>query len=191
MKEERQKEAPESLHPTARAPRLTGGDLTRFPALGDMYWRSPVTTLHELDHYFDDMRRNLESLIAMPGSLLAAGAPRRLVEPAFPRADFEDTGPNYVVSAELPGFEKEQVKVEVSEHGIEIDATRESLKEETKRRGYLARERDYARLHRTFEFSETVLQDEVSAELKNGLLTVTVPKAHPAPVEKRTKVQVK
>ena len=155
-----------------------------------MYWRSPFETLHELDHYFDDMRRNMESLIMMPSNLLAAGTPARLAEPLFPRADLEDREQAYVVCAELPGFEKEHISVEVSKHAIEIEAKRE-VKEETKRRGYLARERDYATVRRTFEFPEEVKPEDVAAELKNGLLTVIVPKAHPAPVEKRTKVTVK
>ena len=190
MKEERRKEIAEKILPTARAPRLAGGAVTRFPALGDMYWRSPFETLHELDHYFDDMRRNMESLIRMPSSLLAAGTPAHLVEPVFARADLEDAGPNYVVCAELPGFEKDQVTVEVFKHGIEIEGKRE-LKDETKRRGYLAREREYSSVRRTFEFPEEVKPEEVSAELMHGLLTVTVPKANPAPVERRTKVAVK
>jgi HSP20 family protein len=108
-----------------------------------------------------------------------------------PLVDLADNGEEYVVKAELPGIKREDLKIEITENGIEISGeTKTEQKEEDKDKGYLKRERRYASFFRSLPLPDAVLTDKAEAELKDGVLTVKLPKA--APPEKKTKkVQVK
>lgn len=80
---------------------------------------------------------------------------------------FEDEK-NYFVVAELPGIEKEGIKLELENSVLTIDANRETGKDEDKR-SYL--------YSRSVTIGDDVDREKVSAKLDNGLLTVTLPKA--------------
>lgn len=159
-------------------------------ALASRYWEGPFSMALELDRYFDHLRRDMETLFFPSASALwpSAAADVASVRPA--RVDLLDKGTEYVLAAELPGFDKDHVTVEVTPEGIELQARREQEKSEgSESEGFLARERSSEALHRVIGFPEEVNPDQVAAELKNGVLTVRVAKAGPVD-EKKTKVQV-
>jgi HSP20 family protein len=147
-------------------------------------WSNPLSMLNDMDRIFDDFRSDWESLFAVPrtpqGSLVRQ-----------PLVDLADEGKEYIVKAEVPGIEKDNISIEVTDAGIEISGeTRSEREESDDERGYLKRERTYAKFHRSLPFPEKVLPDKADAALKDGILTVKVPKAA-APDRKAKKVQVK
>lgn len=152
------------------------------------YWEptltNPMAVMYDMDRIFDDFRSEWESLF-MPSRSFISEARRQ------PLVDLADTGKEFVVKAELPGLNKEDLNIEVTENGIEISGeTSVEQKEEDKSKGYIRRERRYSSFFRAIPLPEDILTDKVDAELRDGILTVKLPKAV-LPAKKTKKVQVK
>lgn len=94
----------------------------------------------------------------------------------FP-ADITDCGSYYLLEAELPGFQKENMDLEIKDGILTISAVREEQKEEQQESGkYLCRERRMGRFYRSFRLTG-IQEDAVSATYEDGVLTMTLPKA--------------
>jgi HSP20 family protein len=152
------------------------------------YWgpttSSPMSLMSDMDRLFEDFKSDWETAFLVPKAF-ATDLIRQ------PLVDLADNGKEYVVTAEVPGIAKDNLNIEITENGIEISGeTKSDQKEENKDKGFLRRERRYSSFYRSLPLPEAVLTDRVDAELKDGILTVRLPKA--APPEKKTKkVQVK
>ena len=104
-----------------------------------------------------------------------------------PVTDVQHSNGNLVVTAELPGLKKEDVKVEVTENALTIEGERKQDHKED-REGYHRWERSYGHFYRYIALPEGTKTDQAKAELKDGVLTVTIPapetakKGRPVPV---------
>lgn len=95
------------------------------------------------------------------------------------RTDIADKGDKYVMMSELPGFEKEDIKIDISGDYITISAEHKSDNEtQDENCKYIRRERSYGSFKRSFGISD-VNAEEISAEYKNGILTIDLPKKKP------------
>lgn len=142
-------------------------------------WASPWTMLNDMDRVFDDFRSEWENLLLSPRSPTTDTIRQPLV-------DLADNGREYLVKAEIPGIKKEDLKIEVAQDSLEISGeTSVEEKEEDEATGYIRRERRYSKFYRALPLPENVLTEKVEAELKDGVLTIKLPKA--APPEKKTK----
>ncbi|MFB6154404.1 MAG: Hsp20/alpha crystallin family protein [Haloferacaceae archaeon] len=92
--------------------------------------------------------------------------------------DVADQAEAFVVTADLPGFEKDEIDVTISNSVLEIAAEHES-ETETREEDYLRQERTSSSMSRSLRLPEPVREDDVSAKYKNGVLTVTLPKTEP------------
>jgi HSP20 family protein len=81
---------------------------------------------------------------------------------------------NFIVTAELPGIAKEDIKVEVIEESLVIEGEKKAVKEE-KEEGYYRSERSYGKFYRSIPLPKGAKADEIKAELTNGILKVFVP----------------
>lgn len=102
-----------------------------------------------------------------------------------PLVDISEDATEYLVKAELPELKKEEVKVSVENGVLTISGERKSEKEE-KGKKYHRIERSYGSFLRSFTLPEAVNADKVSAEFKDGLLSVHLPKdekARPRSIE--------
>ena len=90
------------------------------------------------------------------------------------RTDILDKGDKYVLKADMPGFNKEDIKIDIQ--GDQLTITAEH-KEETKedRKDYIRRERKYGALTRSFDI-EGINADGISASYNNGVLQLDLPK---------------
>jgi len=150
------------------------------------YWWMPYSLglSDEMDRLFDDFRTGFENTILAPRNL-TAGSMR------MPAVDLVDEGGKYRLHAEMPGVKKEDVSIEVGEREVQISAeTKEESREEKKEGGYIRRERRYSKFYRSVPLPEAVQSDKTSAELKDGVLIVTLPKVS-APEKKSKKIEVK
>jgi HSP20 family protein len=95
-------------------------------------------------------------------------------ERAF-RLDLVDRDKELIVRAELPGVEKDDVDVTISGDRLLIEAERE-FEEEDEREDFYRHELGYGRLMRTVALPVEVDPENIHAELKEGILTVTLPK---------------
>ena len=99
-------------------------------------------------------------------------------ERAF-RLDVVDRDKELVVRAELPGVEKDDVKVEIAGDRLMIEAERE-FEEEDETEDFYRHELGYGKLMRTVVLPVEVDADNIHAELVEGILKVTLPKVRVA-----------
>ena len=90
------------------------------------------------------------------------------------RTDVTDTGDAFVLDAELPGFKKEDIKIDVENDCLTISAERK-LDEEEKQKNFIKRERFYGSFSRSFDVSG-VNVDGIEAAYNDGVLKLTMPK---------------
>jgi HSP20 family protein len=104
-----------------------------------------------------------------------------------PPIDVYETASRYIVTAEVPGLPRDAIDVAVQDNRLTIRGVRPGAGPETPARHYHQLERGHGSFERTFEFVDAVAQDGISADLRDGVLTVTLPKIVTAP--RRIEVQ--
>ncbi|MFB6120927.1 MAG: Hsp20/alpha crystallin family protein [Halobacteriaceae archaeon] len=90
--------------------------------------------------------------------------------------DVEDRAGAYVVRADLPGYDRADIDVEVGDGYLTVSAERSS-EAETARGEFVRRERTQESVSRTLDLPGLVAAGEASATYDEGVLTVTLPKA--------------
>ncbi|UZQ85671.1 Hsp20/alpha crystallin family protein [Thermoclostridium stercorarium] len=101
------------------------------------------------------------------------------------KADIRETDKEWIIDAELPGVDKNNINIEVDDGYLTISVEQnEEINEE--RENYVRRERSYGSFRRSF-FLNNVKEDDIKAVYKNGILTVTLPKAKP---DNKRKIQI-
>ncbi|MNJ96647.1 Spore protein SP21 [compost metagenome] len=90
-----------------------------------------------------------------------------------PAVDLEEKDGNYLVSADLPGLKKEDIKIDLSDNVLTISGER--VREEKSEGKYT--ERVYGKFTRSFSLPTKVNADKIQAQFKDGVLHVTLPKA--------------
>lgn len=92
------------------------------------------------------------------------------------KTDIKDNGDSYLLEADLPGFKKEDIKIDIDNDSLTICGERHSAAEEKDNRGnYVRCERSYGSFSRSFNVS-SVKTDEIRANYENGVLRLTMPK---------------
>lgn len=92
--------------------------------------------------------------------------------------DLEDRGKDFRITADLPGFVKDNVDIQVTDDAVTIQACKEESGEE-KDKNYVRRERSTQTFYRRIMLPEPVQSDDVQAMLDNGVLEVVLPKVKP------------
>lgn len=92
--------------------------------------------------------------------------------------DVAEDDDEYVVTADLPGFEKDQIDVRVIDRRLRIEADAESETED-RDETYLRNERRRRSVQRSISLPGMVDEENATASYRNGVLTVTLPKADP------------
>ena len=92
--------------------------------------------------------------------------------------DVENRGDEFVVTADLPGFDREDIALNLRDDTLELSASRETT-EETESGTFVRRERRRSDVNRSVYLPEPVVAEETSAVHENGVLTVTLPKVTP------------
>lgn len=97
----------------------------------------------------------------------------------MPPVDIRETDDAYLVTAELPGVNKEDVDITVENNVLSLRGERK-WQNEAKDESYHRIERTYGRFNRTFTLPRSVRPDDVQARYENGVLHLTIPKAEEA-----------
>lgn len=92
-----------------------------------------------------------------------------------PLVDIIEDDQNYVIKAELPGVKKEDIKVGVQDDVLTVSGHRHYEKEEKDKKFHRI-ERSYGSFARSFTLPEDSDGEKVSAEFKDGMLKVLLPK---------------
>ena len=106
------------------------------------------------------------------------------------RTDLKDNGDSYTLEADLPGFEKKDINIEMNGDVLKISAERHSEhEEEDKKKNYIRCERSYGSYMREFDISG-VESDGITAKYENGVLTLNMPKKEEtAPESRRLEIE--
>lgn len=104
--------------------------------------------------------------------------------PALAPTDIVDAGNAFELDIELPGFSKEQIDIRVTGNVVQIKAAAALASPAAPEKSYLHRERFGEGLARTVELPEAVSSESVAAKLLDGILHLTLPKAHPVVEQK-------
>ena len=92
------------------------------------------------------------------------------------KCDIYEKDNTYHVEMDLPGFKKEEIKVECNKGNLVITAEKSSNDEEKDEdKKYLRRERVYGKISRSFYLGD-VNEDAIEAKFDNGTLTISIPK---------------
>ena len=96
------------------------------------------------------------------------------------KTDIQEDGDSFVLEADLPGFKKEDIHVDVADDRLTVSAERHSNYEDKDKKGnYLRCERSYGSYSRSFNL-DGIDSDKISAAYDNGVLKLTLPKQAPA-----------
>ena len=93
-----------------------------------------------------------------------------------PLSDIYEDKENYVLTLDLPGIKKDNVKISYVDGQLNISGERKQEKE-SKDGTYHRVERSYGKYFRSFSLPKEIKNDKIDAEFKDGQLTITVPKA--------------
>ena len=130
-----------------------------FP-FGRYFGLVPFRLMRELSEEMDRAFRGV-----IPGTQL---------EPWTPTVDVQKCNGNLIVTAELPGLSKEDVKVELTDDSLVIQGERKHEHKED-HEGFHSWERSYGQFYRSIPLPEGAKTDQAKAELTDGVLKVSVP----------------
>lgn len=93
--------------------------------------------------------------------------------------DIREDDDGYVLEADLPGFDKKDISIDLTDDYLTIKAERKSESEEGEnKRNYISRERSFGSYTRRFEVSG-IDTDKISAKYENGVLSLKLPRKEP------------
>jgi HSP20 family protein len=130
---------------------------------------------------FDDFMKPFEDLMRPFGESMESIFPRSMrsffsdlnrMEPSF---DIQDRGDKFIVTAELPGFSRDDVEVRVNPKSLEVKAEKKSEEEKKGKDGSESRH-SYSYFHRYMTLPEQVVTEKVEGTVKNGVLELKLPK---------------
>ena len=113
---------------------------------------------------------------------------------AMPRlmsTDIKEKDGNYMIEMDLPGYEKENISIELENGYLNVSAkVDKSNEEKDEKENYIHRERFCGECSRSFYVGENVTEEDVKASFKNGTLTLTVPKEEQKKLEEKKTIQI-
>ena len=115
---------------------------------------------------------------------------RKIADFFAPDADAAATKDAYVINVELPGVSADNVDVSVQDHVLTVKGEKTSEHEE-KGKSYFFSERRYGAFQRSFRLPPDVSEDAISADFKDGILTLQVPKQGPEKKKQEKKIKVR
>lgn len=152
-------------------------------------WRDPFEEIRRLERrmnrVFSDIWGEMPSLPSLPGSqtALLPYEGKNIWEPLL---DLSETEKEFKISADLPGVNKDDIKININENTVDISAETKTEEKEEKE-GFLRRERSYTSFKRSFTLPKNIDPKTVKAKYEKGVLTLRLPKVKE---EKKTLVKV-
>jgi len=92
------------------------------------------------------------------------------------KTDIKEHKDNYDIIVDLPGYNKDDIKIDVDDGYLNIHATMSSDNEEKEKGKFVRRERYFGECSRSFYVGDAITTEDIKASFKNGTLTLVVPK---------------
>lgn len=106
------------------------------------------------------------------------------------RTDIKEKKDHYELQVDLPGYEKENIKVELSDGYLVVHASMNKAIDEEKESKYVHKERYVGECSRSFYVGEGIKEEDIKANFKNGTLTLTIPKTKQEKLEDKKYIDI-
>ena len=98
------------------------------------------------------------------------------------KTDVKETENGYEVAVDLPGFKKDEIKIQLKDGYLTLSAAKGLDKDEKDKKGnYIRRERYAGAMQRSFYVGDQVTEADIKAKFENGTLTMMIPKKEVQP----------
>ena len=136
----------------------------------------------DIDRSIENLRKDMEKAFSSFPSIAM---------PKMPEAscDVIDEGNQFRIKMDVPGIQKKDIKLNVTDNSLEVSAEHKEESEE-KKKNYLKKERSHVSYYRTLPMSEDVVSGKVQAKLADGVLEITLPKAKPTKTQTKKPVSI-
>ena len=108
------------------------------------------------------------------------------------KTDIKDTDNAYELTIDMPGIKKEDIKAELKDGYLTVNATSGYSNDDKDSNGkYIRRERHYGSCSRSFYVGNAVTQDDIKASFENGTLKLVIPKKEDKPaIENKNYIRI-
>ena len=102
------------------------------------------------------------------------------------KTDVQETDADYVVDIDLPGFQKEEIQMQLENGTLTVSASKNLDRDEKNENGnYVRRERYAGSMSRSFYVGSHVTEGDIHPKYENGILSFHIPKEQPVAVEEK------
>ncbi len=107
------------------------------------------------------------------------------------KTDIKEKGNNYIIEVDLPGYDKENIEIEMENGYLKVTAkTSQNVDESDEEEKYIHKERFYGECSRSFYVGNSIKEEDVKASFKNGILSLSIPKEEQKKLEEKRKIQI-
>ncbi len=132
-------------------------------------WKDFGSLQERINKMFDD---TIRTLYPPDGEELEKGT-------WAPAVDIYETNDSFVVSADLPGLNKDEIQIDLKDNTLTLKGEKK-FEEKVSKDNYIRVERAYGSFVRSFTLPENVVPEKIKAKYKEGVLEVTIPKKEEA-----------
>ena len=143
----------------------------------------PTVFGENLFDVFDDFDRDFFRGFVRPEHVLYGKNASRLM-----KTDVKETDEGYEVDVDLPGFNKDEIKLDLNNGYLTI-STEKSLNKENKGK-MLRQERYVGTMQRSFYVGESITEDDIKAKFENGVLSLMIPKKEAPKVPEKKQILI-
>ena len=107
------------------------------------------------------------------------------------KADIKEKGDSYIIEVDLPGYEKENIEIEMENGYLKVIAkTSKNVDESNEEEKYIHKERFYGECSRSFYVGDNLKEEDIKASFKNGILSLMFPKDKQKQLEEKKRIQI-
>lgn len=92
------------------------------------------------------------------------------------KTDIKEKKDKYLIDIDLPGYEKDNIKIEIQDGYLTIHASVNKENDEEEKGKYVRKERYAGECSRSFYIGDNIKEEDIKAKFKNGTLTLEIPK---------------
>lgn len=104
------------------------------------------------------------------------------------RCDMKETKDDYVLKLDLPGYQKENIKIMLEDGYLKVTASQEKESEQEEK--YIIRERFHGELARSFYLGKGINQEEITANYEHGVLKIKLAKLSKREIEEKGRILI-
>ena len=107
------------------------------------------------------------------------------------KTDIKEKGDKYIIDIDLPGYDKENIDLEIEDGYLKVTAkVDKNVDESDEDEKYIHQERFYGECSRSFYIGKNIKEEDIKASFKKGILTLTIPKEEQKKLEEKKKIQI-